>query len=288
MPKNSDPQSVFNRSILILTPQRALKFTASNQERHQLWLTALSFLSHSSSGTDELPSIPAIPQEHQRPPSQGSAGTFHRGGIRDSIRVAKSKGRPPLDGMRAFTTPLGIPHPQAHPTRYDDHPTDAAEPPFVPRVSAHTHNRKRSSTGPRPGPPNASQNFSIHTSMASNYSLKATLSQDSYSAFPSASGQNLASHSNGDGYGSSLTAVRNNFFDAVGTVRMEAFIDHGENGYGQSSQVHRKKDSKGHRMKQGRKKDLSYWGLGGPIGDDLSMARGNESRWRGDDPFKGF
>lgn len=42
-PKGMTP--VFNRSILILTPQRALKFTASSSERHYVWLTALSFLS---------------------------------------------------------------------------------------------------------------------------------------------------------------------------------------------------------------------------------------------------
>jgi hypothetical protein len=32
----------------VLTPQRALKFTALTIERHYVWLTALSFLSHSS------------------------------------------------------------------------------------------------------------------------------------------------------------------------------------------------------------------------------------------------
>ncbi|KFY08583.1 hypothetical protein V492_06101, partial [Pseudogymnoascus sp. VKM F-4246] len=36
--------NIFNRSILILTPARALKFTATSRERHYIWLTALSFL----------------------------------------------------------------------------------------------------------------------------------------------------------------------------------------------------------------------------------------------------
>lgn len=40
--------ALFNRSILILTPARALKFTALSAERHYMWLTALSFLAHSS------------------------------------------------------------------------------------------------------------------------------------------------------------------------------------------------------------------------------------------------
>ncbi|KAI4123221.1 MAG: hypothetical protein LQ347_006243, partial [Umbilicaria vellea] len=34
LPKNASPQSMFARSILILTPQRALKFTATSHERH--------------------------------------------------------------------------------------------------------------------------------------------------------------------------------------------------------------------------------------------------------------
>ena len=294
MPKNSDFQSRFGRSILILTPQRALKFTAFNQERHQVWLTALSFLSHSSLEMHDLASIPPIPQqEYQRPPSQGSLGGFRRGNIRDSIRIAKSKGRPPLEGGRAYTNPIGIPHASADLGERSvngeaDHSVDAAEPPFVPRISAHTHTRKRSSTGPRSIPPSASQNFAIHASMASNYSLKATLSQDGYSAFPRGNGQSTTGHSTLDVNGGSLNAVRNNFFDAVGTVRMEAFIDRGEDKFSQSSGMQRKKESKGRRSKQVRKKDLSYWGVGGPISHEFSLAHGNDSRWRGDDPFKGF
>lgn len=295
MPRNSDPQLTFGRSILILTPQRALKFTAFNQERHQIWLTALSFLSHSSLGMSDLANIPPIPlQEYQRPPSQGSLGGFRRGTIRDSIRIAKSKGRPPLEGGRAHTNPLNVPHPSTssvtRSSNGDDNLSlDAAEPPFVPRVSAHTHTRKRSNTGPRPIPPNASQNFAIHASMPSNYSLKATLSQDGYSALPRGNGQTSAGHSIYETNGGSLNTVRNNFFDAVGTVRMEAFIDQGENRFGQSSQVtHRKKETRSSQSRQVRKKDLSYWGVGGPIGQEFSLAHGNDSRWRGEDPFKGF
>jgi hypothetical protein len=49
IPKNAGPEVLFNRSILILTPARALKFTAISRDRHYLWLTALSFLAHSNS-----------------------------------------------------------------------------------------------------------------------------------------------------------------------------------------------------------------------------------------------
>ena len=41
MPKGALNGPSFSRSILILTPQRALKFTATSQERHYVWLTAL-------------------------------------------------------------------------------------------------------------------------------------------------------------------------------------------------------------------------------------------------------
>ena len=246
-------------------------------------------------GMNDIANIPPIPQqEYQRPPSQGSLGGFRRGTIRDSIRVAKSKGRHPLEGRRAHTNPLSVPLPTTNSgtklSHGDDNLSlDAAEPPFVPRVSAHTHARKRSNTGPRSIPPNASQNFAIHASMPSNYSLKATLSHDGYSALPRGHGQNSAGHSTFESNGGSLNTVRNNFFDAVGTVRMEAFIDQGENRFGQSSQViNKKKEHKHSRNRQVRKKDLSYWGVGGPVGQEFSMAHGNDSRWRGEDPFKGF
>ena len=83
-----------------------------------------------------------------------------------------------------------------------------------------------------------------------------------------------------------LYAVRNDFFDAVGTVRMEAFIDRAERGSGSTSHANgRKKDGRGHRIRQARKKDLSYWGVGG-LGS--SAVVGHESRWKRDDPFQGF
>lgn len=290
MPKNTDPQSTFGRSILILTPQRALKFTALNHERHQTWLLALSFLSHSSLEMHDLISVPPVPpQEHERPPSQGSLGGFRRGAIRDSIRIAKSKVRTPLEERHVHSNVLNIPHvSKIAGTRSSggevNNALDAAEPPFVPRVSAHTHTRKRSSTGPRSLPPSASQNFAIHASMASNYSLKATLSHDGYSSIPRGNGHTSGGHLTFEANNGSLNAVRNNFFDAVGTVRMEAFIDQEENL--QVSQ--KKKESKSHRSRQVRKKDLSYWGVGGPVGPEFSMTHGNDSRWKGDDPFKGF
>src|ERR1700759_4611060 len=96
LPKNHGIAEPFNRSILILTPARALKFTATSRDRHYTWLTALSFLAHSPLLAPGLASLPDPPQEpteaelasHARGPS------LQRAGIRDSVRIAKDKARP--------------------------------------------------------------------------------------------------------------------------------------------------------------------------------------------------
>ena len=275
MPKHADPQSAFGRSILILTPQRALKFTATNPARHNVWLTALAFLSESGMETDGLASIPPIPRHDvRRPPSQGSLAGFRRATIRDSIGMTKSKERPGLNGARAHSHPLGIPRgpaPSGAGGSYgDDEPTlGAAEPPHVPRLSSYTHSRKRSSTGPRAVAPTTSSPFP----------LKANASHDGYSPGSHGIGQLIA-----EGNGS-MPTIRNNFFDAVGTVRMEAFIEPRERSKGPSSPGHKRK---GQRTRQGRKKDLSYWGVGGPITPPVHTAGGTESLGKSDDPFHGF
>lgn len=82
--------AVFNRSILILTPQRALKFTAVNAERHYLWLTSLSFLAHSQQQVPDLPA-PIAPAPAKTPDFDipSSKAKSRRPRIRDSIRLAK-------------------------------------------------------------------------------------------------------------------------------------------------------------------------------------------------------
>ena len=145
MPKGAGLRSAFDRSILILTPQRALKFTAVTRERHYIWLTALSFLSHSSQGMDDLAVPEPISQPEvrlQRPPSQDyGTGTFRRNPARDSIRVAQGKGRPAI-GPHSFSSPPRAPGEFEQDTlgamgmSFDDvaeRPSeDAAEPPFIP------------------------------------------------------------------------------------------------------------------------------------------------------------
>src|ERR1700722_15588166 len=90
-PKGSAP--LFNRSILILTPARALKFTATSPERHYIWLTALSFLAHSSQAVPEVVAAPLPIPKATIPDFEIPRQTnrLRRNGIRDSIRIAKGK-----------------------------------------------------------------------------------------------------------------------------------------------------------------------------------------------------
>ncbi|KAG8623760.1 hypothetical protein KVT40_008736 [Elsinoe batatas] len=60
LPKNSSYATCYTRSIVILTPERPLKLTAPNKERHYHWLMALSFLANPSSG---MPYVPRVPQK---------------------------------------------------------------------------------------------------------------------------------------------------------------------------------------------------------------------------------
>lgn len=161
MPKGSISGPHFNRSILILTPQRALKFTATSQDRHFIWLTALSFLSHSPLSVNDLTAMPPPPPDDQilsNPPPPSLAGSLRRRPIRDSIRIAK--GTKPQGGLRSFTTDGSLPvsydeYNSRPPSRdYYDPTQDSALPPTIKRF----HSRKRSNTAPKP-PPSSFRGF---------------------------------------------------------------------------------------------------------------------------------
>lgn len=323
MPRSNTPNVLFGRSILILTPERALKFTATTRERHYVWLTALSFLSQSSTATDDLAMLPPVPAQEHRLPSGGRSATSSRKiPIRDSIRVAKGKVRPGLN--HAYTTPgiisqtlVSVPPT----TKFDhlDEEEDAAEPPHVPRTSAHT--RKRSITGPRPVPP-VPGSFRSHSSntMLSKDSLRdaeAEVNGDPSMIHSrhSSSSKNALSENGalvGGGGGSP------NFFDAVGTIRMEAFVDRsvkhfgrehknrsglaselvaGKRGVGEmytpyAAEEGKKPGRNSYRTRQGRKKDLSYWGANGAGGAGPSAGESVVVGGKGDggrgDLFAGF
>ncbi|KAI9781123.1 MAG: hypothetical protein M1816_002481 [Peltula sp. TS41687] len=129
-PKSSG--QLFNRSILILTTARALKFTASSKESHYVWITALSFLCRPSIGNDDLIMLPPAASE------DFPAAGFRRNPIRDSIRVAKGKARARSNKAAVAEDPTGA----------GGAISVSAEAPSIPRFSK--HGRHRSNTGGRP------------------------------------------------------------------------------------------------------------------------------------------
>ncbi|KLJ13578.1 hypothetical protein EMPG_11484 [Blastomyces silverae] len=285
LPKGSGPGNHFNRSILILTPQRALKFTAMTIERHFVWLTALSFLSHSSMGANDLASLPPVPHEEYRPPPNS---TLRRNPIRDSIRVAKGKTRPtPASSNRSFAShPSAVPELPFDEAQGGEPINDAADPPNVPRFSSHS--RKRSNTAPRL-PPSAFKSFSNHTTAPSTYSTTTAGSSDLYSPStmgPSGvqSGQSSFSHRTSEASGPSSVGM-SNFFEAVGTVRMEAFVDRNEF-------TRQRVGGHGHRSRQGggggrRRRDAHYWPPNSPDTEFYGSEDGDVF-FRNEDPFRGF
>ena len=213
------------------------------------------------------------------PPS----ASLRRNPIRDSIRVAKSKSRP--NPNRSFTAhPTPVPELPASEADASQPIAEAASPPNVPRFSSHS--RKRSNTAPRV-PPSAFRSFANHTSnhtpMPSTYSATTAGSSDVYapssvSAPGVQSGQSSFSRRTSEASGPSSVGM-NNFFDAVGTVRMEAFIDRTEMA----------RQRTGHRSRNGgRKRDPNYWAQSPDIEFPRSEDGASEIFFRHDDPFRGF
>lgn len=253
MPKGATTGPHFNRSILILTPQRALKFTAVTQDRHFVWLTALSFLSHSPLSMGDLNALPPPPPPEdnasQAPaPPPSLAGTFRRRAIRDSIRIAKGGNRP-QPSIRSFTTENSYPHLQDHyqdENEYYDPMNDPALPPTIKRF----HTRKRSNTAPR-APPSS---FRAWTSRDAVPSLPGPGSYATSTAVTSATGSDrglytpslgdpsLASSRRGSEASTSGRPLPHQLFSDSGSgnnmVRLDAFVDskqpafHGRNAHG--------------------------------------------------------
>ncbi|KAF2102065.1 hypothetical protein NA57DRAFT_35590 [Rhizodiscina lignyota] len=143
LPRGSGIQP-FNRSILILTPARALKFTAISQERHYLWLTALSFLAHASVGAPELAAIPPVPQGEPEPSS--SSAFSRRTPIRDSVRLTKDKQRPSALSSLTSRDSNSRKGAMLSPTIHTEGPLpNAADAPSIPRYTNHARKRRRTS-----------------------------------------------------------------------------------------------------------------------------------------------
>lgn len=291
---NSPPKgqfAVFNRSILILTPQRALKFTATNADRHYLWLTALSFLAHSQQDIPDIPTpittittitggsnknsnvhrhqIPDFIPPPPPPTTLQSGGGRARPRIRDSIRLAKSQHpsmlSPPngggiggamssqsqqqhhqhLERTMSPTMP-SIPDVPAYATTNNNSnrpetSDSSAEPPVISRFGRNDapmmpafHGRKRSNTGGRVPPPLSFRGFpAAAAGVGGGYGHAVVDSQ-------STAGSDF--HFGGGGQRSAVeptwseldrsdsrasmapSTAGSNMFEAIGTMRMEAFI----------------------------------------------------------------
>ncbi|KAF2724276.1 hypothetical protein K431DRAFT_318412 [Polychaeton citri CBS 116435] len=247
LPKGSDIGAAFNRSILILTPQRALKFTAVSQERHDLWMTALTFLARTSPASELppmpiMPPVPAVPREQPSPLRRARAPSFGRASIRDSVRLAKGD-RPKLPRGPSYNN-------SAEDEMFLD-PSDllqdtGADFPAIPRLYSNTtrHQRKRSNTSPRlPAPLGGFRSFSssaaLPTSASSSRGFvpsstgtykQSALSGSSYSGHGGGGAGGGVSGGGGGGSNSRPASLQSpqqaNFFEAVqSTVRMEAFVD---------------------------------------------------------------
>lgn len=317
---------IFNRSILILTPQRALKFTAPSADRHYIWLTALSFLAHSSQAVPEIVNAPQLAvKQHPLPEIDAPRPKSKRPGIRDSIRLAKGKnnvikpaGTPSIPSMpSAPSSQVGevasypmpaesFGAPSSSHTR--DTSGDAAEAPFIPRFhdrvpTVNVHGRKRSNTGGHVPPPLSFRGFS---GPASHHATGSTAGASVGTAGSSDIYQSQGSASNGT-WGMSQTASQrtseassrpSNFFDAIGTVRMEAFIsplalsqfnDYPDEQDEFRQIVRRRSKELRRRASRSRHRD-SYNSRGTRGTDDYyggSKTAGEEDFFR-EDPFRGF
>ena len=230
LPKNAELNTAWKRSILILTPERALKFTATTEERHTLWMTALSFLSQSGQLPTQIPQppskdavppvppVPAIPSTSIDgvPIKRHRSPSFGRSTVRDSIRLAKGKRPDHLVKVQSqpdqpyATDMAGV--------------EDVADFPAVPRLYVTTtrHSRKRSNT--QPGLAQPMNNFRSFSSSAVPSSASSALRQGT-STDGSSFRPSVSTKYGGSARDSIASPDRPNFFEAVGTVRMEAFVD---------------------------------------------------------------
>lgn len=218
-PKN---ETLFNRSILILTPARALKFTTISRERHYLWLTALSFLAHSNAAIPDLATMPPAPPPAIEAPAQPTqTATLRRSRVQDSVRLAKGKANPV---MQRYASQNDMHTELPSLAGFDKSMADGASPPTIPRGPG--HGRKRSSTGPGAPPLSIAFRSFSHQHVPSVYSNG---SSDMYSAAAPPSVPSSVYNPNSGVVSSrtseASTSTRRHFFDTMGTVRMEAFID---------------------------------------------------------------
>ncbi|WPH00556.1 anucleate primary sterigmata protein a [Acrodontium crateriforme] len=227
MPKGAGLDSAFRRSILILTPARALKFTTVNKERHALWMTALSFLAQSGALPTLMPD--AFDEPAPPPSSRFESNASDKRSRSPSFGKATTRSAGTTRSRRPTRTP-DVDDTLISPDLFSQDQDTGAEPPAIPRLHSSTmkHQRKRSNTNPALPPTIAGfRSFSSNAVPSSNSPFNRL--QLATSANHGGDLRGTSSKSAGSRQESliSSAADRPNFFEAMGTVRMEAFVDPG-------------------------------------------------------------
>ncbi|KAI0554485.1 hypothetical protein F4679DRAFT_298176 [Xylaria curta] len=319
---------IFNRSILILTPQRALKFTAVSAERHYLWLMSLSFLAHSQQDVPEITPTLAPPKAAPPPDPELSKAKTKRGGIRDSIRLTKGKNPSFMMRHDQSTQPSVPEEPEPVPTfpvdinadvvgpmpaHQRELSGDAAEPPLIPRFNGRghgrvheranqvvLHGRKRSNTGGHVPPPLSFRGFSPTAS-----SMHASTNSTAGASVDTAGSSDMYGASSNMTWGISTAGSQRtseassrptgNFFEAIGTVRMEAFISplakfDDPSDRIEDTRYRARRQSKDRRRRRSRSRHRDSYTSRGTRGTGSYYAgsRAGEEDYFRDDPFKGF
>jgi hypothetical protein len=220
--------------------------------------------------------MPTAPPPVEELPTRSAGATLRRSHVRDSVRLAKDKANPTL---QRYPTARGEPMPDYFSRPGFEKPvSDVADPPSIPR-GPH-HGRKRSSTGPGAPPPSVPYRSFSHQHVPSIYS---TGSSDMYNMPPSVPSSVYNPHSvmASSRTSEASTSTRQHFFDSMGTVRMEAFIEDALNEEGKYSGYPATKP------RIGRRRGNSQWSSStndahrtGGIYEDFN----HESN----DPFRGF
>jgi len=96
---------VYDRSIIIVTPSRALKFTATSEERHYRWLTALTFLSKQTSKHDSINLD--IPITRRRVEEQDENSTLASKNSQPVASLPQGNGTGPVNTQTRFPFPFG-------------------------------------------------------------------------------------------------------------------------------------------------------------------------------------
>ena len=217
--KGASHETIFDRSILILTPERALKLTAANKERHYLWLTALSFLAQSGRGP---PLVPRLSPEAEPAPRNG-----HK--RRSSLLPG------PILPSKTTIVSMSAPKRAEGHKRLDT--ADSTAPPNISKSAGGRHQRKRSSTNPHLPAAISSKENSI--TAATVFARRASNTATYQAPVSGSIRLNLVT---GDREGSDRS---------IGTVRMDAFIGRGR-PEDQTSQDKRRGGSNVHDLMTGR------------------------------------